>query len=384
MDDFLGSVAQEDVEFSTEVLVTANPGDNYAHLAIYIEKERFIKDADAFSSVKKDGVAVAEIAEVTSSNYNTVTKGQLATWLAKYFATGTSNSVFLIAFCDKLATAAAFTADDLTAAFAATHQLAYFKSILVCSDEAGKENELLSSAVVELCKATAADTLLSSLPLLPSYAGDTDTLYTTVKAAGYDAFFSYKKLDTTKGDELYNPALITLGIALSVINASGVYAGNAFDFVGTNVISASGEGGEALSVTEQSALKNINMQYWKYVGDSTGQTVAYGAKSINGSHISALWLVAYCNYMCKVRTANYMAGRGVRVNLDSYNAIIAMMTNVVSSFSLAGILTNFIVTAPAYSDRPASAPDEIIIPNAWQATFQDKLRKVKVTGQLTV
>lgn len=384
MDDFLGSVAQEDVEFSTEVLVTANPGDNYAHLAIYIEKERFIKDQDAFSTVKKGSVDVAEVAEVTSSNYNTVTKGQLATWLAKYFAAGTSNSVFLIAFCNKLATAAEFTADDLTAAFAATHQLAYFKSILVCSDEAGKENELLSSAVVELCKATAADTLLSSLPLLPSYAGDTDTLYTTVKAAGYDAFFSYKKLDTANGDELYNPALITLGIALSVINASGVYAGNAFDFVGTNVVSASGEGGEALSVTEQSALKNINMQYWKYVGDSTGQTVAYGAKSINGSHMSALWLVAYCNYMCKVRTANYMAGRGIRVNLDTYNAIIAMMTNVVSSFSLAGILSNFLVTAPAYADRPASAPDEIIIPNAWQATFQDKLRKVKVTGQLTI
>lgn len=382
MDDFLGSVAQEDVEFSTEVLVTANPGDNYAHLAIYIEKERFIKDAEAFSTVKKGGVPVAEVAEVTSSNYNTVTKGQLATWLAKYFATGTSNSVFLVAFCDKLVTGDTPIADDLTAAFAATHQLAYFKSILVCSDD--KENELLSSAVVELCKAAAADTLLSSLPLLPSYAGDTDTLYTTVKAAGYDAFFSYKKLDTANGDELYNPALITLGIALSVINASGVYAGNAFDFVGTNVISASGENGEALSVTEQSALKNINMQYWKYVGDSTGQTVAYGAKSINGSHMSALWLVAYCNYMCKVRTANYMTGRGVRVNLDSYNAIIAMMTNVVSSFSLAGILTNFVVTAPAYADRPASAPDEIIIPNAWQATFQDKLRKVKVTGQLTV
>ncbi len=382
MDDFLGSVAQEDVEFSTEVLVTANPGDNYAHLAIYIEKERFIKDADAFSTVKKGGIAVAEMAEVTSSNYNTVAKGQLATWLAKYFATGTSNSVFLIAFCDKLLTGDAFKAEDLTAAFAATHQLAYFKSILVCSDD--KENELLSSAVVELCKAAAADTLLSSLPLLPSYAGDADTLYTTVKAAGYDAFFSYKKLDTANGDELYNPALITLGIALSVINASGVYAGNAFDFVGTNVISASGEGGEALSVTEQSALKNINMQYWKYVGDSTGQTVAYGAKSINGSHMSALWLVAYCNYMCKVRTANYMAGRGVRVNLDSYNAIIAMMTNVVGSFSLVGILTNFVVTAPAYADRPVSASDEIIIPNAWQATFQDKLRKVKVTGQLTI
>ena len=126
------------------------------------------------------------------------------------------------------------------------------------------------------------------------------------------------------------------------------------------------------------------MQYWKYVGDTTGQTVAYGAKTINGKHISAYWLVAYCNYMCKVRCANYMAGRGVRVSLDSYNAVLSIMSTLVGSFQLAGIISNFVITAPSYEERPASAPDEIIIPNAWQATYQDKLRKVKVTGQLTV
>ena len=76
--------------------------------------------------------------------------------------------------------------------------------------------------------------------------------------------------------------------------------------------------------------------------------------------------------------------RNVRVSLDSYNAIIAIMSNVVGAFQLAGIISDFVVTAPSYADRPASAADEIIIPNAWQAIFQDKLRKVKVTGQLTV
>ena len=383
MDDFLGSVAQEDVEFSTEVVLTSNPGDNYAKTVIYIEKERFVKDATAFTDVKKSGVVVGELAEVTNANYSSIVKGQLATWLSKFFETGTSNSVILVAFCNKLVNADALATENLDVAFAATHQLGYFKTLLVCTDD--KENELLSSAVVELCKLCAADTLLSSAPLLPSYTGAEDSLYTTVKAAGYDAFFSYKKLNTAYGDNLYNPALVAAGIALAVMNATGVYAGNAFDFVGNNVINtASGEDGEALSITEQNALKNINMQYWKYVGDTTGQTVAYGAKTINGKHISAYWLVAYCNYMCKVRCANYMAGRGVRVSLDSYNAILSIMSTLVGSFQLAGIISNFVITAPSYAERPASAPDEIIIPNAWQATYQDKLRKVKVTGQLTV
>lgn len=382
MDDFLGSVAQEDVEFSTEIVLTANPGDNYGHLVIYVENVRFIKDDTAFSDVKKAGTVVAKIAEVAAGNYGDIVKGQLATWLAKYFSAGTSNTVFVVTVCDKLANAEAFDIATLDAAFSATHQLGYFKSVLICTDDA--ENTLLSSAAVELCKLCAADTLLSSAPLLPNYAGAEDSLYTTVKASGFDAFFSYKALDTNNGEALYNPALVSLGIALSVINATGVYAGNAFDFVGNTAITASGKDGEALSLTEQSALKKLNIQYWKYVGDTTGQTVAYGAKTINGNHMSAYWLVAYCNYMCKVRCANYMAGRNVRVSLDSYNAIIAIMSNVVGAFQLAGIISDFVVTAPSYADRPASAADEIIIPNAWQAIFQDKLRKVKVTGQLTV
>lgn len=382
MDDFLGSIAQEDVEFSTKIVVTANPGDNYGHLMIYIEKERYIADPDAFSDVKKSGTKVAEITEVTSSNFATVTKGQLSSWLAKYFSTGTTQSVYLVAFCNKLETAESFNTEDLDKAFAATHQLAYFKSLLVWSDEAS--SKLSSAASVELCKLCATDQLLSSAPLLPNYSGEGDSLYTTVKASGYDAFFSYKAIDTSMEDNLYNPALVTLGISLSIINASGVYAGNAFDFVGTTAITASGEDAEPLSVSEQSALKNANIQYWKYVGDSTGQCAAYGAKTINGNHMSAYWLVAYCNYMCKVRVANYMVGRNIRKSLDSYNAILATMSTIVLAFAAAGIITDFVVTAAAYSELPESASDEIIIPNAWQATFQDKLRKVKVTGQLTI
>ena len=322
------------------------------------------------------------MAEVTANNYTDIAKGDLLNWLAKYFATGASKSVYLVAFCDKLAEADDFSEEDLTAAFNATHQVAYFKSICVTTDDSDT-GEILASAAVSLCKLCEADDLLSSAPLLPNYGGTVDTLYTTVKAAGYDAFFSYKKVTPVLG-ELYNPALVTLGIALSVANATGTCAGNAFDFVGNKVMLASGEDDESLTVSEQNLLKAASIQYWKYVGDTSGNTAAYGAKSIKGKHMSAYWLVAYCNYMCKVRAANYMVGRDVRVSLDTYNAIISMMSGIISAFVTAGILENFVVTAPAYASRPASEADEIIIPNAWRATFLDKLRKVKVTGQLVV
>ena len=36
-DDFLGSVAQEDVQFVTDIVKTVNPGDNYKHLVVYTD-----------------------------------------------------------------------------------------------------------------------------------------------------------------------------------------------------------------------------------------------------------------------------------------------------------------------------------------------------------
>ena len=36
-DDFLGSIAQEDVQFVTEIVKTVNPGDNFKHLVVYTD-----------------------------------------------------------------------------------------------------------------------------------------------------------------------------------------------------------------------------------------------------------------------------------------------------------------------------------------------------------
>lgn len=384
MDDFLGSIAQEDVEFSTKIVTTTTPGGNYKRLMIYVENTRFVKDATAFTAVKRAGTEVAKIAEVTAATYTDVLQGNITTWLANYYASGTNESVYVVTVCDKLDNATDFDVTKLDDAFNATHQLAYFKTVYITADDV-TSGTLLPAAAVELCKLCSTDALLSSAPLLPCYAGLEDTLYTTVKAAGYDAFFSFKYVDTTSDTAvLVNPALVTLGIAMSVTNSSGVYAGNAFDFVGNDVIKASGQDDESLSISVQRSLKNAHIQYWKYVGDETGNTAAYGPYTINGKHMSAYWLVAYCNYMCKVQVATYMVGRNVRVTSDTYNAILAMMDNTIMAFQNAGVISSYQDTAPAFANRPNSASDEIIINNAWSAVFLDKLRAVSVTGSLTI
>ena len=41
-DDFLGSVAQEDVRFITEIVKTVNPGDNFKHLVVYTDHSQIV------------------------------------------------------------------------------------------------------------------------------------------------------------------------------------------------------------------------------------------------------------------------------------------------------------------------------------------------------
>ena len=51
-DDFIGSIAQEDVDFVTEIVKKSKIGDNYKHLAIYTETTQVNPSANF--NVKED------------------------------------------------------------------------------------------------------------------------------------------------------------------------------------------------------------------------------------------------------------------------------------------------------------------------------------------
>ena len=49
-----------------------------------------------------------------------------------------------------------------------------------------------------------------------------------------------------------------------------------------------------------------------------------------------------------------------------------------------GRLSGINISAPAFANLPSADKDEIIIPNAWSATYTDHVRKVQITGSLYI
>lgn len=388
-DDFLGSVAQEDVQFVTDIVKTVNPGDNYKHLIVYTDDSQIASGASLAAVKDLSGATVGAYAEVTADSFKNVVQDELAVWLTDYFGAGGNESVFVVNVQNG---EQAYTKALLKAAFDVTHQWAYFKSICIVDSDVADMFHLDPDAASDLAELCYTDTLLSAAPLypmsMPVTAGQlTDTAYEAVKAAGYDATWVYH-LPVLQADGtsyvVHNGAFVALGLALNVPNGSGVYAGNSFDMVETTAITASGVNGGPLDATTQSILKNANINYFKFVGDATGGVDLRGGKTMKGNVISAFWVRDYCNYYNKVMVANYMSRRNIFKSSTTYDVIIAILIKTVNRFVTSGRLVNFVLTAPAYADLPPAANDEIIVPNAWQANYQDDIRSVKVYGTLYI
>ena len=378
MDYFPGSVAQEDVKFVTDVVTEAVVGENFSQLMIFIEATKYVLDPTAFIVVSGS----IKQAIVTKDNYTLVTKGLLKNWLDDFFAEqGTAKAYLVIVSTDLTAAGDWTTASDLTEAFGLLKGLAYFKTICITAPVATVETFVPAAAVdlVELCD---ADTSTSGPALLPLTIADpatitTDPVYAPIVAAEGDAYCVYHPSVN------HNGALLQLGIALSVVNASGTAVGNNFDYVATDAINASGAVGAPLSIVTQELLKSLNIAYCKYVGEPNGSAVVVGAETLKGRNVSAYWLVAYCNYVNKVYTARYITKMGTFRNDKTYQGILLIMSKTIQKFVDAERLTNFVVTAPAFTALPKGT-DTIIVPNAWKADFLDNVRTVQVYGQLTI
>lgn len=383
MDDFIGSIAQEDVDFITEIVKTARIGDNYKHLVVYTDSTQLNTSA-TFKLYKDGDDTLFSMAEVTKDNYADYAKLTLLEWLRDYFTAGAQESVFIVNVDGTVSGEVETYADDATrldTAFAKTKQLGFFKSICIADPAESSEFTLLPSAAVRLASLCEEDKLLSTAPLLP-YKKEVETtlddpVYSALKNAGKAGFFSYAKTTT-------NAALVSLALALSALNDSGTYAGNSFDMVKTDALTIENIYGEPLAPAVQNVLKAGNVQYWKPVGDSTGNIAARGASTTKGDILPALWLVAFCNYYNKCQVASYITRRNVFKDATTYNVLLSILSTTVSKFVQTGRVTNFSLTAPAFNALAKTDDDTIVVDNAWQAYYVDDLRTVKIYGSLTM
>ena len=420
--DFLGSFAQENVSFTTQIVRAASVGDNFWTVMVFCESDRFVTATAEAGWEDAPGLPSCKVLVVTADTYGEHTTGLLASWLYDLFINGFTGNCILVAPASSTAapvyTYTAVTpagAENpqtegwyelsgtdyvLTADTTVTEGKTYYtrtetSGFVVAMEEAyevlkpyayhktvcaGAAASVPAEYAVALAKKCAQDSYLSGAPMLPqtsSDLADTNALYAGLKAAGADAFMGWHS-DSTR-----NAALYSLGLALAVTNGSGTSVGNGMDMTASANITASNNGVNP-TAQQKNILKAAYVQYFKTVGDNSGSVAAETDKTINGKVYAAYWILAYITYMVKVGIAQLITQRNFFRNSENYTKMLGIMQTYIDKFGLAGMLTNIVYSAPSYSELPESADDEIIVPNAWSAIYVNHLRKVTITGTLYI
>lgn len=382
---FDGSIAQVNVQFPIETVIEPVSGENYTKALIFIP----LAKAEEYLPAVESPAAGQKI-ELDSSNYGKLTGGLLKTWLVPFFTSAQAAKI-AVAIYDVDTTREVPDGDSggtkqetvpatapIEKVYEAYKYYAYFKFGLAPSSD----YNALQTQLAQLCK---ADPLYSQL-----WVGTSDTqvltkessLVSALKGVAADARIVYNP------DATINAALAQLGATLAQSNATGTPVGNDIDMLAFNTIGASGaddaDGNPTnLDATQKAALDEQKIGYNTYVGDGTENVVTEGSQTLQGNVIGAQWVKSYIEYMCKIRTANFITKRNKFRNNEQYQAILLILSDVVKDFLNFGRLADFKITAPVFSDLAKSA-DAIVVPNAWEATYIDKIRSVTVYGTLYV
>lgn len=387
--DFLGSFAQENVSFSTRVVKVGKVGDNFWKVMIFIESDRFV-DTSGPEWTLVPGSSTIKALSVSVGDYAENTSGVLQSWLYDLFCNGFNGDCILVA-CAPHDSGESPSADSFNEAMETAYDLlkayAYHKTVCA-APTLGLDSAftLDSSVAVKLATLCSADKgLLSSAPYYAFTTSTpenptTDAIYMALKNANKDAFMSAYQ-DATR-----NAALYSLGLALGIMNGSGTCVGNSIDMIKSSNIASSGASGSNLPKGVRDALKSLNIQTFKPVGDNSGNVAAIGAKTLLGDVVQATWIIAYITYMVKVEVARMITEPNFLKNASNYSDIVALMIAYIQKFGEAGSgrLKNIQSTAPAFGALPAAEDDVITVPDAWSATYVDQVREVHITGTLYI
>lgn len=371
MANFDGSIAQVNVQFPIETVIEPVSGENYTKALIFIP----LGKAEEYLPTTESPAAGQKI-ELDSSNYGKLTGGLLKTWLVPFFTSAQAAKI-AVAIYD-VDTEEVTAKAPLNKVYEAYKYYAYFKFGLAPSND----YNALQTQLAQFCK---ADPLYSQLWVGtsdPQVLTKESSLVSALKGVAADARVVYNP------DGTINAALAQLGATLAQSNATGTPVGNDIDMLAFNTIGASGaddaDGNPTnLDATQKATLDEQKIDYNTYVGDGTENVVTEGSQTLQGNVVGAQWVKSYIEYMCKIRTANLITRRNKFRNNDQYQAILLILSDIVKDFLNFGRLADFKITAPVFSDLAKSA-DAIVVPNAWEATYIDKLRSVTVYGTLYV
>lgn len=399
MNDFNGSVAQQDVSISTDVVRTATVGGNFYENVLYV--------TDRFSSFGND-TPVYPV--VKSSNYKDVLndyayftdaeKAIVSGNLASLFTYGSDLKVYIIPSTElsnyKLYGYFAYLdlAWNTTTGATTDYALAASASTTLTNVKAAYDSDF-TSVLIDMAvdpvnvKGTSTTTTAGTLGLISAFSLDATVFARPAMVTG-TATTTNAFVDNN-GDPIgYSPALYQLGRTLSRTNESGVPVGNAFDMTAIdfeNVLPTADTSTEVIvgaSATFADFFETVYINYFKPVGNGTMQLNNFGGWTIKQNCTTAQWIVAYLNFMNRVACATVITSGKALKNARTYNELLDAVKANIAGQVKNNRITDFKMTAPAFSDLPKTNGHTISIPNAWEGTYVDNVREVKISGTLTV
>ena len=397
MNDYKGSVAEQNVSIQTAISMSTVIGGNFFESILYVTDrfESFGEDTPAYPVVTKDSYSdVLDAYAYLSETEKKIIKANLAS----LYSYG-NPKVYIIPSTE-------------IANYKLYAYWTYLDLEYVVTD--GKTTDYAFAESAETTIANAKDfdkdftQLICDFPINPSKARGADT---TILAATYK-LFSAKTIDALtfvrpalpsgtagsanaylddEGNVIgYSPALYQLGRTLMSVNESGTPVANPLDMQRVtlqNVLpTASTDPTDLMGASNTYAVffKTVNLNYFKPAGIGNGEIANMGGWTSLGNCADANWIVAYVNFMTRVNCAMVMTNGKAKKNAATYQILLSGLNRIIGAFLATGAIENYKNTAPNFADLPKSNGSTIVIPNAWSAEYIDSLRNVVISGTLTV
>ena len=398
MNDFNGSVAQQDVSISTDVVRTATVGGNFYESVLYVT-DRFSSfggDTPVYPVVKKSNYAdVLDDYAYFSDAEKKIVKGNLASLFAYgdvkvYIIPSTELANYKLYGYFTYLDLEWNTTDGTTTDYALSSDAGDTLTNVKTALDKDFTTVLIDMAVDPVnVKGTSTTTTAGTLGLITAYSMDATVFarpaMVTGTATATNAFVD------ANGDPIgFSPALYQLGKTLSSTNASGVPVGNSFDMTAVdfqNVLPTADTSTDTLvgaSATFADYFESVKINYFKPVGNGTMQLTNFGGWTILSNCTTAEWIVAYLNFMNRVACATVITSGKALKNSRTYNELLDAVKNNIAGQVRNERITEFKTNAPSFNDLPKTNGHTISIPNAWEGVYVDNVRKVKISGTLTV
>ena len=397
MNDYKGSVAEQNVSIQTAIAMSTVIGGNFFESILYVTDrfEDFGGDTPTYPVVTKDSYSdVLDAYAYLSTTEKKIIKANLAS----LYSYGNAK-VYIIPSTE-------------IANYKLYAYWTYLDLEYVVTDGTTTDYEFAASAETTIANAKDFDKdftqLICDFPIDPSKARGA---VTTTLAATY-ALFSAKTIDALtfvrpalpsgtagsvnayldgEGNVIgYSPALYQLGRTLMSVNESGTPVANPLDMQRVtlqNVLPTESTDPTDLmgaSKIYTDFFKTVNLNYFKPAGIGNGEIANMGGWTSLGNCADANWIVAYVNFMTRVNCAMVMTTGKAKKNAATYQILLSGLNRIIGAFLATGAIENYKNTAPNFADLPKSNGSTIVIPNAWSAEYIDSLRNVTISGTLTV